>query len=93
MEVDEIQYATNALLRAKSDIVSNELTVEKLYALASARMGLAVAAKCIADITVKESSTKYGKMELIGAAKALFQDTNLKWIRYYLIIIILYHII
>ncbi|XP_053396339.1 E3 ubiquitin-protein ligase rnf213-alpha-like isoform X2 [Mercenaria mercenaria] len=88
VDVDEVKYASQALHRASQTIGIEELTVEKLYGLASARTGLAITAKHIAYIVLNDVDTRHVDRhvrKLVEAAQILCEDTNVKWIRIYLV--------
>ena len=82
---DKVRYAAAALRRATQTIDIQELKVEKLYGLASARMGLAVAAQHIAHVVMNDIETKdinRHVRKLIEEAQKLCEDTNVRWTRY-----------
>lgn len=83
-DIDETKFATQALHVAKQTVAVKVLTVDKLYGLANARMGLAVAAKVIADVVMNDIEPRNVDCrvrKLIEAAQILCQDTNIKWTR------------
>ncbi|XP_053396342.1 E3 ubiquitin-protein ligase rnf213-alpha-like isoform X2 [Mercenaria mercenaria] len=88
VDVEETQYASAALRRATQTIAIEELKVEKLYGLASARMSLAVAAKYIAHIVMNDIETRDVERrvrKLIEEAQKLCEDINVRWTRIYLV--------
>ncbi|XP_053396009.1 E3 ubiquitin-protein ligase rnf213-alpha-like [Mercenaria mercenaria] len=87
-DVDVTQYASEALRRATQNIASEGLSVEKLYGLASARMGLAVTARYVADIVMNDVDPRHVDRrvrKLIEAAQTLCEDTDVNWTRIYLV--------
>jgi hypothetical protein len=84
-DTDEVKFASDALRQARQTIEIDEIKVEKLYGLAGARMGLAVAAKYIADIVMNDTETRNINVRvrrLIEEAQKLCEDTNVRWTRY-----------
>ena len=82
---NKVRYASGALRRATQSIEIKVLNVEKLYGLASARMGLAVAAQHIAHIVMNDIETKdinSHVRKLIEEAQILCEDTSVRWTRY-----------
>ncbi|XP_053396335.1 E3 ubiquitin-protein ligase rnf213-alpha-like isoform X2 [Mercenaria mercenaria] len=87
-DVDEIQYTSEALHRATQNIAREGLSVEKLYGLASARMGLAVTARYVADIVMNDVDPRHVNRrlrKLVEAAQVLCEDTDVNWTRIYLV--------
>ena len=80
----EIQYACSALRKATQNIGREGLNVEKLYGLASARMGLAITARCVADIVMNDTDPRHVDSwvrQLIEAAQALNEESQVHWPR------------
>jgi hypothetical protein len=83
-DVDEIKYACDALHRATQNITKEGLNVEKLYGLASARMGLAITARCVAEIVMNNIDPRHVDRrvrKLIEAAQILYEETHVNWTR------------
>ena len=76
----EVIAATNRLRRARTFIDEDQLNVDKLYALAFARFGLAVTAKYVYKAASKDvTSLTQHERRLIEAAQNLCTDTDSKW--------------
>ncbi|XP_053396010.1 E3 ubiquitin-protein ligase rnf213-alpha-like [Mercenaria mercenaria] len=87
-DVDETQYASEAIHRAIQTIAREGPSVEKLYGLASARMGLAVTARYVADIVMNDVDPRHVDRrvrKLIEAAQTLCEETDVNWTRIYLV--------
>ncbi|XP_060596004.1 E3 ubiquitin-protein ligase rnf213-alpha-like [Ruditapes philippinarum] len=87
-DVDEIKYACDALHRANQNITMEGLNVEKLYGLASARMGLAITARCVAEIVMNNIDPRHVDRrvrKLIETAQILYEETHVNWTRKYLV--------
>lgn len=83
-DIGETKFATQALHKATTMVARKGSTVDKLYGLANARMGLAVAAKVIADVVMNDIEPRnvdYTVRKLIEAAQILCDDTNIEWTR------------
>ena len=76
----EVHTATNRLRHAKTVMGEPELDVQKLYALAYARFGLAVTATNIHKaVTRGVNELKPNERGLIEAAQNLCEDPASKW--------------
>ncbi|XP_053396355.1 E3 ubiquitin-protein ligase rnf213-alpha-like [Mercenaria mercenaria] len=84
----EADVVIQALRRARQTIEDPNLSADKLYGIASARMGLAKVAKFIAKVVVEGAETKAVPVKtrrVIEAAQNLCEDTNVRWTRIYLV--------
>ncbi|KAL4233165.1 hypothetical protein ACF0H5_007850 [Mactra antiquata] len=82
----EAECALRELKFAVENINEEKLNVDKLYALAGARMGLAVAMKYAAEVLQSRDERRpidHKMRSVLNAAKILSEQSNIKWIRIY----------
>ncbi|XP_053388236.1 E3 ubiquitin-protein ligase rnf213-alpha-like [Mercenaria mercenaria] len=85
---NETEFVIRSLRSARQTIEDPNITADKLYGLASARMGLAKAAKYIARIVADSTGPRAvpsNVRKVIEAAQILCEDTDIKWTRIYLV--------
>ncbi|XP_060599995.1 E3 ubiquitin-protein ligase RNF213-like [Ruditapes philippinarum] len=87
-ENEEVDFVVRSLRSAKVMIDGTNLSASKLYSIANARMGLAKTAKYIARVVesgVSITAVPLKIKRVIEAAQILFEETNAKWTRIYLV--------